>query len=414
MSSPVKTGTSSPSILIISALDFWSMGEGKGGSALYNTISSYANRGWKVTFITSNSNRDGADTYHENIRVYRFETPLLKRLMKIRKIGYFAKMLWWLRFQITAFMKAQRLPLKHEIDVVYGYEIYGAPVARALSRRWNIPLVTRFQGTSFGADWHGRKFRGLRAWEHRVGLLTPADLIIMTNDGTQGDRVLKEIGADMGKVRFWMNGMDRGLFSDMPDPDSAKRMLGLQDRHVLLCVSRLVGWKHLERSIEALSGVLEEYHETVLVIVGDGPERKKLVTLAEELGIGERVNFMGAVPHSEIPRYLAAADIFLSLYDWSNVGNPLLESMMAGKCIVTLNNGDTGRFVINNENGVLLEYEDLPKLSGTITDLLAHETHRKRLGQNARKFADEHFRSWETRMDMEVSEVSELIGQSSA
>ena len=48
------------------------------------------------------------------------------------------------------------------------------------------------------------------------------------------------------------------------------------------------------------------------------------------------------------------------------MGNPLLEAMMAGKCIVTLNNGDTSQFIKNNENGILLEYDQLSKLPEVI------------------------------------------------
>lgn len=109
----------------------------------------------------------------------------------------------------------------------------------------------------------------------------------------------------------------------------------------------------------------------VLVIVGNGSERERLQGIARELGVEQHVRFEGAVPHGEIIQYLAAADIFLSFYDWSNVGNPLLEAMMAGKCIVTLNNGDTGQFVKNEENGILLEYEEPPKLPEVIRNLLA-------------------------------------------
>jgi len=83
--------------------------------------------------------------------------------------------------------------------------------------------------------------------------------------------------------------------------------------------------------------------------------------------------------------------------------------MMAGKCIVTLNNGDTGRFIRNGENGILLEYKDLPKLPKVIKKLLANEDLRNRLGANARKFAEEHFWSWQERMDAEIQEVSALV-----
>ncbi len=233
----------------------------------------------------------------------------------------------------------------------------------------------------------------------------------MTNDGTQGDRVLQQLGVEIGRVRFWLNGVNWESFRFMPQSQEAKTFLKLHAKYVLLCLSRLHSWKRVDRSLRALPAVLERFPDTVLVIVGDGPERKRLEQLALELGVREHVRFEGAVPHTRVPKYLAAADIFLSLYDLSNVGNPLLEAMMAGKCIVTLNNGDTGRFIRNGENGVLLEYEELPKLPEVIKELLANEELRNRLGTNARKFAEERFWSWKERLEAEIAEVSRLIEQ---
>ncbi len=405
----MKTNSSTRSILFISALDYWSMGKGKGGPALYRTLTGYASRGWKVYFITSNRAEGLSDDLHENIQVIRFDATWLKRLLHIRKVGFFFKSLWWFYFQVVSFIKAQKLRSKTKIDVVYGYEIYGVPVAKFLSRLWGVPMVARFQGTSLGVGWQNRKFRFLRAWEHFIGLRMPADLVIMTNDGTQGDRVLQELGVDMRKVRFWLNGVDWESFRFMPQNHEAKACLKLHTRYALLCISRLVNWKRVDRSLRALPAVLERFPDIILVIVGDGPERERLEQLANELGVRGHVRFEGAIPHSEVPKYLAAADIFLSFYDWSNVGNPLLEAMMAGKCIVTLNNGDTGQFIKNGENGILLEYEDLPKLSEIIKTLLADKELKDRMGANARRFAEKYFWSWEERLKADVSEVNQLV-----
>jgi len=160
-------------ILFISALDFWSMGKGKGGPALWRTLKGYADRGWEVFFITSNRPQGAATKLPENIHVLRFDAPWLKQLLQIRKVGFFANIFWWLYFQIVAFAIARRIRSKNRIDVVYGYEIYGVPVAKLLSKLWCVPVVSRFQGTSFGVGWGNRRFRKIRAWEHLVGLRAP-------------------------------------------------------------------------------------------------------------------------------------------------------------------------------------------------------------------------------------------------
>ncbi len=396
-------------LLIISALDFWSMGKGKGGPALWRTLIGYAEHGWEVFFITGNRAQGDSPDLPDNIHVIRFDAPWLKRLLQIRKFGFFFKIMWWFWFQWMSFIKAQQLHAKHKFDVAYGYEIHGVPAAKVLSKLWHVPVVSRFQGTSFGVGWVNRRFRKIRAWEHLVGLRTPTDLVIMTNDGTQGDQVLRNLGVNMNRVRFWMNGVDWKPFEDLPERREAREHLGITAKYALLTISRLESWKHVERSVQVLPDVVKYSSDMVLVIVGDGSECEWLERLAENLGVREYVRFEGAVPHQEVPKYLAAADIFLSFYDWSNVGNPLLEAMMAGKCIVTLDNGDTGRFVKNGYNGILLEYDDLPKLSKVVKELLANEELRERLGANARKFAEENFWSWEERMAAEIQAVKALL-----
>lgn len=76
--------------------------------------------------------------------------------------------------------------------------------------------------------------------------------------------------------------------------------------------------------------------------MGGRPERECLDYLAHEMEVAPYVRFEGAVLHDQVTKYLDVVNIFLSFYNLSNVGNPLLEAMMAGKCIITLNNGDTG------------------------------------------------------------------------
>jgi len=120
-------------IMIISALDYWSMGDGKGGPALYQTILGYAKRGWKVWFITGNRISGGSDNLHDNIHVIRFDVPLMKRLLQVKKVRFFIKLIWWPYFQTIAFIKAKPLMDKKIIDIVYGYEsqchVHSIPVS---------------------------------------------------------------------------------------------------------------------------------------------------------------------------------------------------------------------------------------------------------------------------------------------
>jgi glycosyltransferase involved in cell wall biosynthesis len=250
----------------------------------------------------------------------------------------------------------------------------------------------------------------LRYWDHWIGLRAKADLVIMANDGTQGDKVLERLGVPKSLVRFWMNGVNIGRTTYSDDEKSKLRaVLGIpKETHVLLAVSRLVTWKRLERIINAMPQILSVRGNTRLVIVGDGEARADYEKIVRDLSLTEAVVFVGAVEQSEVTRYMAIADIFVSLYDLSNVGNPLLEAMSAGKCIVTLNNGDTGLFIANNVSGVLLEYSQLNELPHIIAGVMADERQRSKLGCAAKIFAEREFLSWPERMNLEIAEVEKL------
>jgi glycosyltransferase involved in cell wall biosynthesis len=398
------------SILFISALDLWSMGDRQGAPSLWMTLKGYAERDWQVYFITGNKPQGAVYDVHPNIYIYRFDARWLKTLIGFRKVGFFTKAFWWGYFQVRALIIAQQIHKKNCVNFVYGYETFGVPVAKLLSLLWRIPVISRFQGSILRLVWMKKPFWRLRAWEYviayKISIFT--DLVIMTNDGSQGDRLLRVMGVEGHKVRFWMNGVEK-RFAEVLPKETARGELNLHNRYVLLYVARLMALKRVDRAIQILPDVLKSIPDVMLVVIGDGPEGEGLGQLVQRLGVAEHVRFEGAVSHDEIPNYLAAADVFLSFYDWSNVGNPLLEAMMAGKCLVTLNNGDTGQFVRDGDNGVLLEDEDLPHLPQVIGELLVDEERRRRLGNNARKFAEEHFWTWEERMEQEIAAVESLV-----
>jgi len=398
----------SKTILMMSTLAIQPLAPAYGTPVITYALRAYLKAGWTIYFIAGFKPDPIDDELVRHLRVSWFAVPWLRALGRLRKIGFFARTIWWMMAQVLFFIKGFRIISKHKVNLIYTWDVDAAPAGWLLSRVYPIPWVARYLGTFL---WDQKKKRAwkLRSWQQVLAYKLPADMVIMTDDGTFGDRVLRSLGVDMKRVRFWMNGVDRESFTSLPDKIQARRELGINSKWVLLTLSRLHSWKRVDRAIQALPEILRVFPNTVLLVVGDGPERKRLERLAMDLGVAKHIRFEGAVPHRDVPKYLAAADVFLSFYDLSNVGNPLLEAMMAGKCIVTLNNGDTGRFIKNGENGVLLEYEDLPRLPEIIKELLANEDLRNRLGANARKFAEENFWSWQERIEVEIAEVNRLI-----
>jgi glycosyltransferase involved in cell wall biosynthesis len=413
-------------ILMISALEVWAL-RGQGGApSLFKTLEGLGRRGHQVDFVSS---KIGANHHHgapkqvpppiEGVTFHLFDLPSLGQLPAPLP-GIVAKADQKVRFAALfpylAARESRRLLASKRYDLLYGYEVHGLLAQRLVRRGHDLPLVARFQGTVMH-PYLGRPLSLARRLEEVAALKTPADLYVMTNDGTQGDEVLARLNtASAGKVRFWRNGLD---FAQVRAPSEAealesRRALGLaDDDFVLVTSARLARWKRIDRAIDAVA-LLRDRHGTVarLIVVGDGEERANLEAQVDELGLRDRVRFTGAVPQSEVTRYLWAADIFLSLNELSNVGNPLLEAMRTGCCIVTLDEGDTRDLVQNDATGLLLPAAGAPStIASAIAQLAADSERRDRLGAGALAFATENFWSWQERIDAEVDALAAIAGK---
>ena len=117
-------------------------------------------------------------------------------------------------------------------------------------------------------------------------------------------------------------------------------------------------------------------------------------------------------------RYMHAADVFLAIADLSNVGNPLLEAMACGSCIVAVDAGDTrdliadaqtGRLVdSSNRSGIARPLEE--RLADLLVTLANDRPQRERLAAGATAYARANFWTWEQRMAAEVEAVEEVVG----
>jgi glycosyltransferase involved in cell wall biosynthesis len=410
-------------ILMTSALEVWALAGGGGARSLYETLLGYTRRGHEVDFVTASI---GANHQHgapvltppaiPGVRFHRFylpslaDTPLSRfaPLVRLDQKLRFALLFPWLASRL-----ARRLLARQTYDLLYGYEVHGVLAQRRVRRRHALPLVTRFQGTVMH-PFLGRPLSLARRYEEVLALRTPASLYVMTDDGTQGDEVLSRLNpGSIACLRFWRNGIDLGSLRP-PSPAeaaAARAELGLgENAFVLVTATRLARWKRIDRAIDALALLRGRGIDARLLVVGDGEERAALAAQSQGLGLGDCVTFTGAVPQSEVQRYLWAGDVFVCVNELSNAGNPLLEAMLAGRCILTLDEGDTRDLIRDGETGVLLADAHPQAIADALQRLAAEPALRARLAAGARSFAEANFWSWRQRLDAEVDAVEALVG----
>ena len=182
---------------------------------------------------------------------------------------------------------------------------------------------------------------------------------------------------------------------------------------------RLFEKNGVEFFLKAMPLIIEQM-DVEAVIVGDGPERKKLEALAANLELGERVQFLGARRHDEMPGLLSSAElaVFPSLMEATSVA--ALESMA---CELPVAASDVGGLpeIVDHEVGALFEAGNPTALAATVTALLERDDLRA-LGAAARsrvverwsnaRLVDRHLEVYESLVVRSREQVRKLSGES--
>ena len=212
-----------------------------------------------------------------------------------------------------------------DIDVIDGHYIYPDGVAAvALGRLFKKPVVLTARGSDVTQYPSFRLPARMIRWA-----MQNAAALISVSAGLKAGMI--DLGVSQEKITVLRNGVDLQQFRPI-DPKSAQRDWGVS-RKVLISVGHLIERKRHNLTIEALQFL----HGWTLVLVGDGPEKFRLQSLASQLGLDDRVIFSGQKPHADLSGLYSGADISVlasSREGWANV---LLESMACGTPVVASN-----------------------------------------------------------------------------
>lgn len=163
------------------------------------------------------------------------------------------------------------------------------------------------------------------------------------------------------------------------------------DEKLVLTVQRLYARKGVQHFIRAAEAVRRRCPYTKFLIVGDGPERASLETLARDLGLVDRVIFTGEINNTTLPLVYAASDLFAFHTFHEGLGVVLLEAIASGCPVVTTEAGGTVDIIRHGENGLLVPPGDHERLAEAIVRVLLDEALRRSLGSRGRARAEAEF-----------------------
>jgi glycosyltransferase involved in cell wall biosynthesis len=240
--------------------------------------------------------------------------------------------------------------------------------------------IERFQAARYGL-----KVEALRRIQATYA--RRADLIVTPSGYLR--RIVIGWGVPANRLRIVENAVADPTGGIGMDAVQARRQLGLPPRgDVVLAVARLTTWKGIDTLIAALPALRERRPGATLVVVGDGPDRARLESIAERAGEGA-VSFAGEVPRASVALHLRAASVLALCSGYEGLSHVLLEAMAAGVPVVASAVGGNLELIRDGENGLLVPFGDVEATRAALARLLEDEPLATRLAACARDGAAE-------------------------
>jgi phosphatidylinositol alpha-1,6-mannosyltransferase len=197
--------------------------------------------------------------------------------------------------------------------------------------------------------------------------------------------------AAAARMRRLTPGVDGAVFRPGSGGARLRRTLGLDDRPVLVCVSRFVPRKGQDVLVEALPAIHRQVPDAAVLLVGDGPHRGRVERLVDRLGLRHDVWFVGQVPWPATPAYYDAGDVFCMPtrtrrrgLEPEGLGICYLEAAAAGLPVIAGDSGGAPDAVLDGETGYVVDGRDAARVAERCTELLLDRSRARAFGAAGR------------------------------
>lgn len=280
--------------------------------------------------------------------------------------------------------------LLHTHDWLTGF------AAQALQQAWNIPLVVTIHATERGRN------RGFltgdlqKAIDQAEQTLTRQAQQVIVCSQFMAQEVQYFFGLPADRITVIPNGVDIRRLQNGWLPDELmefRRQYAAPDEALVFSISRLVYEKGVHLLVEAAPAILADQPRTRIVIAGLGPEYDRLTARARELGLNDRLNFIGYISDEERNRLFRVANcaVFPSLYE--PFGIVALEAMALGCPLVVSNVGGFSEVVAHEQTGLKIYPDNVESTAWGVLQALNHPDRVQQYARHARQIVAQQY-SW--------------------
>ena len=276
-----------------------------------------------------------------------------------------------------------------------------------ITRRYNIKLALEVNdGTVIQRSRPLFLKRLARRIERKVFCKAP---VLITISEHFKQLLVKTYGIPPRRIAVVPNAIDPARFQ-LNGFHDYRREIGLDGKAVIGVVGAFVPWHGIDFLIESLQHLLKQHTGVKILLVGDGPVRSEIDSLANRLGLQDHVKFTGFVPACDVPKYISCMDICV-MPESNEHGSPIkiFEYMAMGKPIVAPRYGPIEEIIQHGKTGILFTARNKTGLCDAARSLLNDEELRRRIGLQAKEYVFSHH-TW----TMNVQRVLSLMERCSA
>jgi len=286
---------------------------------------------------------------------------------------------------------------KRKIDVLvcgtpFTFGLIGLIIKKLLKK----PYCVFYYGGEYG------KFRNKKVLFYLLKLvLENADAIVVNSEYTLTE--VKKFHVCDHKITKVTPGVDTDTFHPGLECSKLKRDFGIENKKVLLTVSRLAKRKGIDTVIKALPEIKRRFPDVVYLVVGEGKEKDYLQTLAKENNTKENVVFAGYVKDEDLPLFYNACELYVmpnrQTYDWDvleGFGISFIEAAACGKPAIGGIVGGAADAIEDGETGLLVDADDIKDVIRGVAYLLEDQSRAEEFGRSGRRRAEAAFQ-WKDR-----------------
>lgn len=259
---------------------------------------------------------------------------------------------------------------KEEANIIHTHLWHADFMGGAAARQMRLPWIATEHSINWGVE-------GKLKHSAKKQFIKKADMLVAISNEVK-QYLIKDFNIAKEKIFTIYNGVDINIFKFTNFPDN--------EYPVIACVGRLDHIKGQDLLLRALSNIESDYK---CLIVGDGPEKKKLEAAAIEYGIRKKIEFLGS--RKDVAEILGKVDFTVVPSRQEGLGLAAIESSLVGRPVIGFNVGGLGEVVQEGRTGFLVPAESVGALQEKIELLLKDKTKRREMGETAYAHAKQKF-----------------------